>query len=220
MKKGKIAFLKEKFPHKKLTPKKSFALLLGLLLFNYFFHFVFQKNDNQQSKRMLASTPNNWTAHRHTKEGTTTELPTVEKLKKLELYKNPSAEKEQTKFAKYEGRNILGADLILQTELPKKLHFLNEKRDDWAELAANQGLRFHDQDTELFIDHKKELILLAPSGARYVEQAVLTYVGPNKKSSFSALIDSSTGEIIKTWGSDIRENYKKKKESHYLSDER
>ena len=221
MKQGKNAIFGKKSPYPPIDPKKSFILILLLFLFNYLFHYFSAGLEKREvaSVEGIDDTPKNWTAHRHTEKGMANELPSILKLKKFDLYKKEKKILEEKKFAEFEGRKIMGEDYILKTKTPEITVFLNEKSDDWTEKTASEILRFHDDDTELFIEHKKELIILGPKGARYVEQAVLTFVGPNKRKGFSALIDSQTGKIIQAWGGDITENYGKRRGSRSPSAE-
>lgn len=183
----------------KKSSKKNIVIILSLLFLNYIFHWF---NSTPQTQ---------WVSYRHQKKGVTKKVPSVAQLKKVNLFKEekrgPSSLSE---FPQLDGRYVLGEDLIPKKEWPPISQFLNQKSEDWKEKAASTILRFHDDDTELFIEHKESLIFLEKKGARYVEKVVLTFINEQgKRNGYSALIDGQSGQVLQTWGSDINENFGK-----------
>lgn len=109
-----------------------------------------------------------------------------------------------TKSHKINGRRVVGQSLANK----KRIFLKNKISTSWINKLGFNLLKYQFDDTYAFIKPKESLIKIKGRTAKYIEHVTVTYKLPSgQKSSFDAMVDSQTGEIINTWGKSIQENY-------------
>lgn len=87
------------------------------------------------------------------------------------------------------------------------LDFKNFVNPKWKEILGEELLRFQDEGTKVLVKAEKALLRVEKSVGLYMEQVLITYLLPSgEQSSFRALVDSSSGRIIRTWDRTIFES--------------
>lgn len=136
--------------------------------------------------------------------------------KELEQIQQPPTPHQETHSATLAevprrfGRQIMGENGLEydeNAENPKPLVFINHFNPEWKDMLGEYLLKFQEVDTKVFIQRQRGLIKLEESGARLVEEVLVNYLRPQGgQSSFKALIDSQSGEIIQTWNKTVHED--------------
>lgn len=91
--------------------------------------------------------------------------------------------------------------------IPPVLSFRNKRSKDWKKKLGNSVMRFLKNDTKLFLKEMDSLSILERDKARFVEKVSIRIQSPQGRlNSYNALVDSETGEIVKTWNQTIHES--------------
>lgn len=160
----------------------------------FFFHFPEEEMEPQE-----------WTTFTKTKNDLIAHPTTSAELKKAQLRTVASIKNEK----KVIERTILGE--IGDKKDLKKIDFINKINPDWKKNLAKILLEGGQKDDRVLIKRNIGIIEVDNLKGRYLEQVVVTYISDNhEQNSFNALVDSESGQIIKTWNKTITENFKKK----------
>ena len=117
----------------------------------------------------------------------------------------------------YKGREIFNF-LNKDEQSIQKLEAINSPSDNWKGLAAGKLLRFQDPSTKLFIMPEKSVVKVEEQGARFAEIVQVKFLKKNgKKTSYSALIDSQSGELIRSWNQSISDSVYSRKDRPSLT---
>lgn len=109
----------------------------------------------------------------------------------------------------YQGRMIFGQidQEILDEEA--ELNAINEPDPDWKNSMAQALIDTQESSTTLFLKHLNSVVMVRGQMGRYAEEVLVTFQLPNKNiSSYIALVDSQTGQMISTWSPTINHNYR------------
>lgn len=82
----------------------------------------------------------------------------------------------------------------------ENLPLLNSYASDWQEKLVDQLMQFQAPEVKVIVDYQRSLLLVGPKGLRYAEEVIVSYQNEKQLTGgFTALIDSQSGKIIKTW---------------------
>ncbi len=100
-------------------------------------------------------------------------------------------------------REFLGKEFPME-----ELRFKNSIDADWKEKLGEDLLRFQAPSTKANVISEKSFIQTdGKKNARFVEQVLITFLmSSGEQKSYNALVDSESGQIIKTWNKGIAEN--------------
>lgn len=135
---------------------------------------------------------------------------TVEEKKQVNIAAEPKSKKrspasngptqEKMKYLDREVLNFIDQDANKVANLEQ----INEVSDDWKSKAAGKLLRFQDPSTKLLIMPQKSVAKVEEQGVRLAEVVSVRFLTKDgKKTSYSALIDSQSGEVIRSWNQTI-----------------
>jgi hypothetical protein len=118
-----------------------------------------------------------------------------EKIKKLLNARGPASIKTRQ-------REFLGQEFAMED-----LRFTNSIDADWKEKLGADLLKFQAKETKTNIHSEKSFIQTdGKKNARFVEQVLITFfLTTGEQNSYHALVDSESGEVIKTWNKVIAE---------------
>lgn len=131
--------------------------------------------------------------------------------KKLAQKRVPAAlAPKKPKFKKFQGRKVIG-DLSHYEELGSTLKFRNEVDEDWKNKLSEKLLKHRAREAKLVIKGKDSVIRIRNGMARYLEVVQISFLFQgDESSSYSAYVDSSTGEVIQTWDRTIQDRVRKR----------
>lgn len=193
---------------KKLT-LSLFALTLVLGLARMISHFTIRpdlKIEEWITFQKHPHHPNLVRSHASTK--TEKQLVNIPTMRKQDEVKREPAQTKEEKLKKlsYKGREIFNF-LDKEQKNIGNLGALNRPSEDWKGKAAGKLLRFQDPSTKLFMMPQKSLVKIEENGARYVEIVEVKFLTKKgKRTSYSALIDSQSGELIRSWNQSIQDS--------------
>lgn len=112
--------------------------------------------------------------------------------------------------ARFQDRAILGSEeqnLYLRDDLVE----LNEYNPDWESLFVEDVMRFQHPNSKLLIKHEDQVVLVNRQQLRYAEQVIVSTLRANGEvTSFKALVDSGSGQLLETWNRTIVKNFRSK----------
>lgn len=80
------------------------------------------------------------------------------------------------------------------------LQYLNQIDSKWEERLVSNLLAFQAPETKVIVQHVKSLLIVKKEGLRYAEEVIVSYQNEKQLTGgFTALVDSQSGKIIKTW---------------------
>ena len=92
------------------------------------------------------------------------------------------------------------------------LQMLNAVNPDWKDIMGNELMRFQPADTKLMVKEEVPVIKIVDGKGLYLEQVTVTYLQKNgNRSSFKALVNSDTGDVVETWDRTISEQVRKQR---------
>ncbi|MCO4793947.1 MAG: hypothetical protein KC493_09550, partial [Bacteriovoracaceae bacterium] len=102
---------------------------------------------------------------------------------------------------------IDGRELIGKSKTPaKNLKWTNKFNPNWKKVLGNKLLRFQKHTTKVLVKRNKSVIQVKNDRGRLMEHVTVSYLlGGDDISSFTAWVDSETGELIRTWNKTIKE---------------
>ena len=156
----------------------KFLILLFILLapFVFFIKKFNPKND------LVIKTP-------HSKSKKTTSLAPPN------IYPLPGAPKDENK-----GPTIFGRKIIGQKKIDKNFKAINKYNPNWKNILKKYLLKFQDKSVDVNVNLRAAYVMVKNNQGRLVEEVTVNYSEKGQfESSFSAIVDSQTGEILKTF---------------------
>lgn len=81
-----------------------------------------------------------------------------------------------------------------------QLEYSNSISKDWKTKLSKELLRYQKLDTKVVIKPHKSLIILKDKKGLHVEEVIISFINKSGlMNGFSALVDSESGKILKTW---------------------
>ncbi|MFA6238725.1 MAG: hypothetical protein WC635_15425 [Bacteriovorax sp.] len=88
-----------------------------------------------------------------------------------------------------------------------ELEMINRPSSNWKDLLGNDLIRFQYEDTKVMIKEEYSVIKIQSGRGLYAEQVLVTFFSKNgNTSSYRALVDAESGQIIETWDKTIHDN--------------
>lgn len=116
----------------------------------------------------------------------------IEKAKKTFLPK-----KNEVKRGK---RILLGKDSLPYQDLSRKLELVKPYDRKWKRKLGDNLLSFMPDDTKALVKVNKSFVQIKKGKGRLLEEVTIGLVmGNGNSSTYKALVDSHTGEILHTW---------------------
>ncbi len=135
-----------------------------------------------------------------------TERPNIETYSKKQMgilrYSSTPKEITQARMAETPKDKVLKRELFPKNSSIdlSKLEYMNKVTDKWRSKLSNNLLRFQKPDTKVVIKTQKSMVILNKKKGQYVEEVAISFINENGLiNGFSALVDSETGKILKTW---------------------
>jgi hypothetical protein len=181
---------------KKLKYITIFTVTLTIALVVY--KYKTEEKDIQKSS---------WQTYEKVGPKITTHGSTEQEMRKSRV--NTSKKRTPASISKIKkGRTMTGS---LHKEYDKaKASFLNKPADDWKEKFVKSKFVVFGDETKILIKHKDSIIQVNKKGAMYLEKVVVSIQRDNEPPmSYEALINSETGQQIKSWNRTKHENVKK-----------
>lgn len=170
----------------------------------------------KHAEKNAAPIDNQWHTYQKAGEDKVTSYKTPkDELKKLNLTNNIEKKSKRPERSiasvhapvKRMNRQLIGEVYPEHQEETTPLKMKNQIDPNWESNLTKELLRFHQDDTKVFLKKDASLIKLQKNEGVYLEQVAITYLLPNgSQNSFNALVDSQSGKIVETWGSTIHEN--------------
>ena len=164
---------------------------------------------NKDQEEVVKKGPKEWkTFHKKAKRDIASYTSTKKELSDIKVDRRSKPPVDTRIYPIRDGRRLSGPKAFDYTSTEIEISFMNDINNDWEHLAGENLLRFQPKDTKLFIKKGSSLILLKNKKARYAEEVLVTYLMPNgNQYSYNALIDSSNGNVMKTWNRTRHEFY-------------
>jgi hypothetical protein len=187
-----------------------FIIFLFLLTSGLFLYFLIPKSDSK-----IVST---WKTYVRLEKSPQVSMSYPTTILELSLTKttesrSPASNPAFSSKVKINGRDIYGdgAESIKSEEqfLENKdnYYFENGISDTWERNFADNQLRFLDADTKLMIKKDASLVQIKKNRVRYLEVITVNVIKDLKFSnSFTAMVDSQTGQLVNTWNVTLHEN--------------
>lgn len=120
--------------------------------------------------------------------------------------REPASQKSGPRFQE---RLVLGDIDQEVMEGEKDLKAINEPSPDWQNSFASYLLDTQEKETKLFLKHVDSSLFVRGDQGRYTEEVIVTFQLPNKNiSSYVALVDSESGQMINTWSYTVNHNFR------------
>lgn len=120
--------------------------------------------------------------------------------------RQPASQKSGPRFQE---RLVLGNIDQEVMEGEKDLKAINEPSPDWQNSFASYLLDTQEKETKLFLKHVDSSLLVRGDRGRYTEEVIVTFQLPNKNiSSYVAMVDSESGQMINTWSYTVNHNFR------------
>lgn len=88
-----------------------------------------------------------------------------------------------------------------------ELEMINRPSADWKDVLGQDLIRFQYENTKVMIKEEFSVIKIQSGKGLYAEQVIITYFSKNgNTSSYRALVDSESGQIIETWDKTIHDH--------------
>jgi hypothetical protein len=106
-----------------------------------------------------------------------------------------------------ENRVVTGnVDNVFWQDPKSKVHMLNTPKE-WKGALSENLLRYQQPEVGVVMRPVESYILAAGNQGRYVEEVYVAYLKEGRMlSSYRAMVDSETGEVLKTWSKSVSEN--------------
>lgn len=92
---------------------------------------------------------------------------------------------------------------------------LNNVSEQWKPNLLKNLFSFQAKDTKVLVKHSNSYLMIKDNKGRYLEEIIVTYINSDGRvNGFTALVDSETGKIIRTWNKIINMNIHNKKHNH------
>ncbi len=193
---------------------QAIKLLLFSFLIGVLFHYLPDRSREEGANQWKAFTKKNDRSvkltHPSQKElakirsphKSTTKKNTRKKLKSRRSPASPSP------FPKRQGRILTGHQSKLFADHRKKLEMINTPHPNWERLAGVNLLRHRSPESKIYVKAVGSYIKVQNGKGQFVEKIIVTSLGKGgKESSFNAIVDSESGEILSTYNRTIHENF-------------
>lgn len=128
------------------------------------------------------------------------------------------AQRAPANIDKFSGR-LVREKRVLTGDVDKKLEdsdydlpMHNAVNPEWKEHLGRSLIILQDPDTKVLVVEETPVIDVHNGKGRYMEEVIITYLKKNgDRSSYRALVDSSSGEVLETWDRTIQEQLFKKR---------
>lgn len=183
------------------------CLSLSIAIFFSFFK-VFQVHHDRNDKQEK----HDWRAYNKTGKTVSNNPASEQQINTLHLKEKKLTIPRAAEWAVRENRVVIGEfKHELWQDPDSQVHMLNHINDDWKEKLGQHLLRFQEENITVLVRPIESYILAAKNQGRYVEEVYVSYLKNGQfLSSYRAMIDSETGEVIKTWSRSVSENIKKR----------
>lgn len=103
-------------------------------------------------------------------------------------------------------RIIIGEFDVIKNPKIDNLVMSNSLNENWKDALGLELLRFHPEETKILIKEEDSILKVENGKGRLLEQVVVSYLQDNSMlSSFRALVDSQSGQVLETWDRTIHE---------------
>lgn len=199
--------------------RKTFLFILSITV-AFGITFYIKKNQSEkfveikpQWKTFAKNEESKIISHDTTKEEfKLARIPAPPELNDVKHQRNPAS------VDKFAGR-LIREKRVLTGDVDKKLEdtsfelpMHNAVNPEWKEHLGKSLIILQDPDTKVLVVEETPVIDVHNGKGRYMEEVIITYLKKNgDRSSYRALVDSSSGEVIETWDRTIQEQILKKR---------
>lgn len=162
--------------------------------------------------------PSTWVAYEKADEKLVVREPIAQEKVFLSSDENKSAQPSQSSKRepastkpgpRFNDRLVLGNIDQEVVAGEKELKAINEPSPDWQNSFANYLLDTQEKETKLFLKHVDSALMVRGDQGRYTEELIVTFQLPNKNiSSYVAMVDSESGQMINTWSYTVNHNFR------------
>lgn len=92
-----------------------------------------------------------------------------------------------------------------------ELQMHNAVNPEWKDNLGRSLILGQSEDTKVLIVEETPVIEVRDGKGRYMEEVVVTFLKKNGRSSYRAMVDSSSGQVLETWDRTIHEQLLKKR---------
>lgn len=93
-----------------------------------------------------------------------------------------------------------------------ELQMHNAVNPEWKDNLGKSLILGQSEDTKVLVVEQTPVIEVRDGKGRYMEEVIITYLKKNgNRSSYRAMVDSSSGQVLETWDRTINEKLMKKR---------
>ncbi len=187
--------------------KKKLLIIIIIILAGAIIFFYLRNNNDQKTELTTTDLPSNrinYTTYKKTNQTLASSQTTPSDLALLKINHQDDDKPKMVEVSKHPMRGeryLTGTNLSNFTNEAVELPMQNEISADWEGRLSEELFRFQDNDTSVVINREDSWIEINSNGeGRFIERVNIFYIMPDQeKRSFSAHVDSQSGQIIRTW---------------------